>query len=344
MADLIERDLIDSDFPSYQLAHDQAMSFDHVVNAQSEGPTPSSTRCHSAVLQPELAVCGVTMPSCDSAADVKAFSVQQVQEWPIECSAHFHLNGCCIVQGALPSQRCAVLSDFVDAYLHEAQCFVSKSGYNEALYQGELFGRVRSREHRWDLKLPLEGPVSAAMSDLCSSLGKLLLELVGPNAELSELSCIISDPGAGQQPLHTDFGTQRFAVLIALQPVTQAMGPTVLCPRTHSKDGSKLLSTLTGRKNKMLGATANQDQAIEVLHGKHMVCEVGDAVIYDTHLVHCGGANSTIQKGGSRRRVLAASFMKPGTSPKHSEATTIRKELRGCLYLRDFLPSHASDA
>ena len=52
--------------------------------------------------------------------------------------------------------------------------------------------------------------------------------ILGRTALVTELSCIVSDPGAAQQPLHADAQNSEIpglvSVLVALQPVTSAMG------------------------------------------------------------------------------------------------------------------------
>lgn len=274
---------------------------------------------------------------------MEPFAADTIQQDLPERVSRFDLDGCCIVEGAIPVSHCEVLTDFVDAELFEARRHVAESGFDEAKYTGEVFGKLRCREQRWDLKLPLQGPVMAAMSCVGQSLGSFLVELVGEDAMLTELSSIVSDPGAQQQPLHADtmlLHPGMMSILIALQPITPAMGPTVICPRTVGFAGSGLLQKLKpeGADETTAVISGYQDHVIDALGGVHVSCEAGTAVLYDSRLIHCGGANLLGCEGGARRRLLVATFvdLRRRSTPRGS-ACTIRKELRGRIRLRTFL-------
>merc|ERR1711971_125135 len=89
-------------------------------------------------------------------------------------------------------------------------------------------------------------------------------------------------------------------------------GPTVLCPKTHCLAGTKLLERLKPHGAGEAGAHLGyQDEVIQALKGVHMACETGSAVIYDSRIIHCGGANLSGPDGGARRRVLVATFAMP---------------------------------
>jgi len=278
------------------------------------------------------------------------FSALETRQSTDKCVQHFALNGCCLLNDAIPADICKTLADFVDARLLDARQQIVESGFDEATYVGEVFGKLRCREQRWDLKLPFEGPVAEAMVSLGSSFGGLLTQILGRDAIMTELSSIVSDPGAPQQPLHADTYVAEsgmVSLLIALQPITRAMGPTVLCPRTHSPAGAKLLSALKPQgANEVEAQTPGyQDEVLEALKGVHASCDMGTAVMYDSRLLHCGGMNSLASNGGARRRVLVATFVdvRSRKTPRGS-ACTIRRELRGRFRLQHFLRADPTDS
>lgn len=284
-----------------------------------------------------------------SSAAVVPLLAGYIQHRVEECACQFTFHGCCIVRGVLPAARCSHLADVVDAQLQEARRQVAESGQDESTYVGELFGKLRCREQRWAVKLPLEGPVLAAMRCLGRSLGPLLAEVIGPSSLFTELSSIVSDPGARQQPLHSDARDLAepgmLSVLIALQPITPAMGGTIVCPGTHCPAGSRLLDRVKpqGSDEVRARAPSYQDAAIEALGGVQTSYEAGSALVYDSRLIHCGGANCSGVDVGARRRVLVATFAKAKKAPRGS-ACTIRRDLMGRFRVRNFLDAKDIDA
>ena len=69
------------------------------------------------------------------------------------------------------------------------------------------FARVLLPKNRWDLLLPLDevDPVMEAMDELIGdkgSLNSILESLVGKDARLYEMACLVSDPGSERQVIH----------------------------------------------------------------------------------------------------------------------------------------------
>merc|ERR1712159_974952 len=77
----------------------------------------------------------------------------------------------------------------------------------------------------------------------------ILEQRVSLEGELVELACVITDPGAARQAVHADTLCETtsatllgpsvscsplVSVFIALQDISLAMGPTILCPATHT--------------------------------------------------------------------------------------------------------------
>jgi Phytanoyl-CoA dioxygenase (PhyH). len=107
--------------------------------------------------------------------------------------------------------------------------------------QDSLFGNVYCKENRWDLLLPLEGSehVMDCVTEVLqegSPVATAVESVLGKDAELYELSTLISDPGSKSQPLHPDILYQDtvhpiLTCFIALQDIDDDMGPTVFMPK-----------------------------------------------------------------------------------------------------------------
>ena len=146
------------------------------------------------------------------------------------------------------------------------------------LNETDAFGRVHERRHRYDVKLPLVAETEAALGALARALRPLVASAVGDAAELFDLSAVVADPGAAEQPLHPDQAWTDAAtvvtVFVALQDVAPDMGPTLFVPGTASRPRRDL-----GQRVALLDA--------------------GDAAVFDARISHAGAAN-----GSARRRVL----------------------------------------
>ncbi|CAK0858883.1 unnamed protein product [Prorocentrum cordatum] len=113
-----------------------------------------------------------------------------------------------------------------------------------------------------------------------------------------------------------------FTALVALQDVEPDMGPTFVWPATHTVEHhATLWSTNGGGKLRVHEA----DKVFGVEHLK-MTLRRGDAVIYDSRLMHCGSGSTSDQ----RRSVMVASVMGPGIRPDGT-TWTMMKSLRSRL-------------
>jgi len=101
-----------------------------------------------------------------------------------------------------------------------------------------------------------------------------------------------------------------YTSLIALQDITTDMGPTHVWPGTHTVQHHATLLTLRSRDNL---SVAEADKAFSVEH-KKMALSKGDLVLYDSRVMHCGGANFS----DTRRSVMCISVMGPGFRPDGS--------------------------
>lgn len=136
-------------------------------------------------------------------------------------------------------------------------------------------------------------------------MGTLLEDLVSRDAILAELACIVSDPGARQQPLHADtlrIGSAcapSLTIFLPLQDMSASMGPTVLCQGSHNLESHVSLF-------KCEQVFMPQDVVLKKHGGLPAVCEEGTAIVMNSNLLHCGGANLPEPMGGRRRRLFYA--------------------------------------
>lgn len=112
-------------------------------------------------------------------------------------------------------------------------------------HRGSLSAVLNERAHddapatRFDIRLPLEGPVPKALEEVVGSLRSTLEGLVG-NGDFFELAAMVSENGASPQTFHSDTVWDDepclFTAFVALQDVTREMGPTLFFPRTHTSE------------------------------------------------------------------------------------------------------------
>mmetsp|Transcript_47854 Transcript_47854/g.95782 ORF Transcript_47854/g.95782 Transcript_47854/m.95782 type:complete len:192 (+) Transcript_47854:94-669(+) len=145
-----------------------------------------------------------------------------------------------------------------------------------------------------------DAPVRKATQESMRNLAPLLEATVGSNALIHELSCLVADPGAPRQCIHADtihLPCRQYPVdmkplytfFIALQDVEDNMGHTTFLPRTQTLDAHNLWNL--GQKQK--------ENLISSLPAVQSNLKTGDVAIFDSRLLHAGGANSS-----QKRRVL----------------------------------------
>lgn len=184
------------------------------------------------------------------------------------------------------------------------------------------FTVTREPELRRDVLLPISSPVEAVLkATLSGNVGSILLNTVGRDAELCSFSAIISEPGAQAQAIHSDADWNETApriitMFLALHDILdEAMGPTRFCPATHTPQcfpGERWLPA-TGTN------VADRSSIWFALNA-------GDAVLMDSTLWHCGGANTS-----ERRRMLLSVSFAESRQPVQEEQPC------GKLRLSDFM-------
>ena len=235
----------------------------------------------------------------------REFDATQALENSSAVSDGLHRHGIVRVNGALSPRTASSALSYVNTALEEAlgeQSMLLEPG--DAFVQ--RFGKVLSREsscgttRRHDLKLSLDEPVvRAAVDELLSAIGPALRTSLGDDAVLYELAALISDPGAPCQPFHPDtrfIDGQGVAVLtafVALQLIDESMGPTTFLPSSHCEADHSTFN---------LKGDGGEEAFLAMLRSRctyRGMLASGDATLFDSRVLHCGGANTS-----PRRRVL----------------------------------------
>lgn len=170
-----------------------------------------------------------------------------------------------------------------------------------------------NNNQRCDLLLPLKGnhQLQLALHELLVSSTLLHGTLVAAtgghdDATLYELAALISEPGARRQPVHPDNPHQPepplHTAFVALQDVTAEMGPTTFLPRTHTAAAHAAFDDVPHGRDTLLRGSGGVEARLAA----------GDAALFDSRCLHCGGANDAA--AGATRVLLYLSFRNPRAS------------------------------
>ena len=213
-----------------------------------------------------------------------------------------------------------------------------------SMQSSDCFADVLLQNHRCDLKLPLvdlfgdeeSGPSNTLVAQallqilVTSPVGSTLRQLLGDDAMLHELSCLISDPGSDRQVMHPDTPMADQAVLytcfVALQDVHHDMGPTVWLPNTHTHEKHDVFS-----QSKPIAKDDPDSPKDNLLRTQPILLGVlpkGSCGIFDSRLLHCGDANSST----TSRAIFYFSFKNPSIGYS-GNPPSIRQELSNRLTL-----------
>jgi len=184
------------------------------------------------------------------------------------------------------------------------------------------FANVLLRDNRCDLLLPLNDDVYTPFHEvICqSAVGQTIAELLGKQAVLYELSCLISDPGSQRQVVHPDTPVLEghdavlYSAFVALQDVAMDMGPTCYIPGTHTEEIHDIFKN--GDKDTLL---MTQPSVLGII-------PKGTCCIFDSRLLHCGTAN----QADTSRALFYFSFKNPKVLNPGNPGS-IRPELIGKL-------------
>jgi ectoine hydroxylase-related dioxygenase (phytanoyl-CoA dioxygenase family) len=244
------------------------------------------------------------------------------------------------------------LGEFVYELKEQAEQDVA-SGAVKSIYR---FANVLLKTNRCDLTMPL-GPdiVTRALVDvfLKSPVRYTIENLLGKNAILYELSCLISYPGSQRQVVHPDtpYGASGgladdepvlYTCFIALQDISLDMGPTVWLPNTHTKDAHDRFRDESspssssggggggGGEQQQQQLPSPKDVLLSTAPAKLGTLPKGSCGIYDSRLLHCGGAN----RSQNPRALFYFSFKNPKVGSAGNPGS-IRPELVGKISLNN---------
>jgi len=217
-------------------------------------------------------------------------------------------SGVVRIDGVLSPETADALREFVDAERAAASADF-KAGTREL---ESRFAGLVLLENRCDLLLPLHSSPMDAVSEMLgegSVLGNLLEEVVGRQAVFNELACLISEPGAAQQPIHPDtpwtLRPPLYACFVALQDVEPDMGPTVYLPGTHTKEEHTAFyggNLALGRDTTGARTNAIPEAYLQSKPVKLGLLKKGDCALYNQQVLHCGSANESPDPARIRRQ------------------------------------------
>mmetsp|Transcript_11150 Transcript_11150/g.16916 ORF Transcript_11150/g.16916 Transcript_11150/m.16916 type:complete len:350 (-) Transcript_11150:1436-2485(-) len=213
------------------------------------------------------------------------------------------------------------------------------------------FANVLEKQNRWDLLLPfddaidtnsdetiVEGSSSSsvvmdALGELLGeggSIGKIIEDILGEEAILYELACLISDPGSMKQEIHPDIAFQAnggiplIACFVSLQDIDSTMGPTVFLQDTVSADHHRCIND-----------AALADSMLQTIPSSISTLNAGDCSLYNPMVLHAGGGNVS----NRRRRLFYFTFLNTNeyNDPSHDyNPGSIRPDVKGrALSLRE---------
>jgi hypothetical protein len=207
------------------------------------------------------------------------------------------------------------------------------------------FANVLEKQNRWDLLLPFDDDeidtnsdetssvVMDALSELLGeggSIGKIIEDVLGEEAILYELACLISDPGSMKQEIHPDIAFQAnggiplIACFVSLQDVDSTMGPTVF-----------IQDTVSAYHHQCINDAALADSMLQTIPSSISTLNAGDCSLYNPMVLHAGGGNVS----NRRRRLFYFTFLNTNeyNDPSHDyNPGSIRPDVKGrALSLRE---------
>eukprot|EP00537_Pseudo-nitzschia_pungens_P013835 CAMPEP_0172395408 /NCGR_PEP_ID=MMETSP1061-20121228/19482_1 /TAXON_ID=37318 /ORGANISM="Pseudo-nitzschia pungens, Strain cf. pungens" /LENGTH=430 /DNA_ID=CAMNT_0013126977 /DNA_START=13 /DNA_END=1306 /DNA_ORIENTATION=+ len=176
------------------------------------------------------------------------------------------------------------------------------------------FADVLLKENRCDLTIPLEDDdndddvvVDALLHVLQKTpVGKMMSSMLGKQAGLYELSCLISDKGSNRQVVHPDTPCKPdedavlYTCFIALQDIDPTMGPTTWLPNTHTMEAHEIFkddyvgsSYSSSSSSSTAAGESSKDKLLRTTPSVLGLLPRGSCAIFDSRLLHCGGANTS---------------------------------------------------
>ncbi len=204
-----------------------------------------------------------------------------------------------------------------NGYLFMKDYFSDKECNDIFLVINKELGSIDS-EYTWNennrknLRVPLHNEIIDIIKKVYNDINlKKIWQKYTPHTVLSELSVFLSYPKAINQPWHRDINLESgygnmITIGVALDDITENMGPLELYPKTTQVNDSKINDLFL--KNKY--------------QKKKMICQKGDLIIWDSKIIHRGGKNIS----SSIRPLFYFSFLE-GNKPKPRDATYSLKSI-----------------
>jgi hypothetical protein len=239
------------------------------------------------------------------------------QDTSIPFAETLALRGVARVNNGLSESTAYELQKYIDETLESSLEEVNSYRIPQAF----RFANVLEKSNRWDLLLSFDedgngqeqeqedsslaksSVVMDAMSELLGEEGKvgqILEELLGKDAILYELACLISDPGSNRQEIHPDIVYQHdntiplIACFVSLQDIDSTMGPTVFIP-----------DTITEEHHQAINNDELADEMLQNIPSNISTLNTGDCSLYNPMLLHAGGGNVSDR----RRRLFYFTFL-----------------------------------
>lgn len=195
-------------------------------------------------------------------------------------------EGVAVVADVLSRQSVQDMCNYVAQELSKSKAAVEADPCTKYLHFSRHIRQTRATnltpQSRWELLLPHCHLTAKVLVELLQGpMGSALAELAGPDAELWEFTSLIAGPGAVAQELHCDvssFHPALFTAFVALQDVDRDMGPTRFVPETHMNSAHRRFS-------------ADKSGFLNTVTSSLALLKAGDAVLYDSRVLHCGTGN-----------------------------------------------------
>jgi len=219
-------------------------------------------------------------------------------------------HGLVFLKSVVPEETCdEILADL------NAICDECKETYGDALRRTDVLLGLGDEDdddsNNNDGKI---NGVKKALESACKEEGGNIRNILSfvedatEDAVLVELSVLATEKGADRQVLHPDVAYDAphetlYSVFIALQDVTQDMGPTLFVLNSHDK-----------QTHDQLPKTKWTEKEFDILRTKtcaEALLKKGDAVLYNARAFHQGGENTR-----GRRALLTLTFLKPPVPPE----------------------------
>jgi hypothetical protein len=242
-----------------------------------------------------------------------------VQDTSIPFATTLATRGVSRVDNCLTPATALKLQEFIDNCLESSLEEVNSFKIPRAF----RFANVLEKSNRWDLLLPFDDNLDdeatsssvmiEAMNELLGVNGKIypiLEEVLGEDAILYELACLISDPGSNRQEIHPDIvfapdETPLIACFVSLQDIDSTMGPTVFIPDTITED-----------HHRRINSQELADEMLQNIPSNISTLGTGDCALYNPMLLHAGGGNES----NRRRRLFYFTFMSSSINDPSNDA------------------------